>query len=276
MRLFLIPISTRRALIYSRPLRKDIPAELSILDRITSKAAATWAQWETAEKGWKYHLITWGNKVQQRIPFEEWGLKSIPSLNSARRIDKEHGNKKIEVLFPGNAIRTEHIRDILRTIATERQEFHRKKMMWSFGVAPFTAPLGLIPVIPNIPFFYLAYRGWSHWRALNGSRHLEFLVKEDLINPISLPELEQLYAECAARAIEHTSGDKSPAEIFEEMDPSDDRVLLKMSDARKLATILDAPELSLEAERAIFQVNEQLIAQRERAKTEDSDQKKKS
>lgn len=146
MRLFLIPISTRRALIYARPLQKDRSKELSLLDRATSKAAATWASWEDAEKGWKKRLVTWGNGMQQRIPFEEWGLKSIPSLNAQRRIDEQYGNTKIDVLFPGNAVQQPKIPTILHTIATERQEFHRKKMLWSFGIAPLTAPFGLIPV----------------------------------------------------------------------------------------------------------------------------------
>jgi len=150
MRLFLIPISTRRALIYARPLRKGIAKELSLLDRATSKVAETWASWEEAEKGWKKHLVTWGNRVQQRIPFEEWGLKSIPSLVSQQRINGDHGKTKIDVLFPGNAVRLERIPTILRAIATERQEFHRKKMWWSFGFAPITAPLGLIPVYVSL------------------------------------------------------------------------------------------------------------------------------
>ncbi|KAJ5752863.1 hypothetical protein N7520_009780 [Penicillium odoratum] len=265
MRLFLIPISTRRALIYSRPLRKDIPKELSILDRVTSKAAQTWAQWEEADGGWKKRLVTWGNSVQQRIPFEEWGLKSIPSLKSQKRIDEAHGTKKIDVLYPGNSIRLEKIPSLLRTIATERQEFHRKKMRWSLGIAPLTAPLGLIPVVPNIPFFYLAYRGWSHWRALNGSQHLEFLVEKSLLNPISLAELERLYAKRAAYALD-TPIDTPAAEMVEDIEQSDERILLKMSDAKKLATILDAPELALEAERAIVQVSAQLQARAAEAK----------
>jgi hypothetical protein len=146
MRLFVIPISTRRALIYARPLRRDHAKELSIVDRITSKAAETWAKWEEADKGWKKHLVSWGNRVQQRIPYEEWGLKSIPSLNAQRRLNELHGSKKIDVLFPGNAIKTEKLNSILRKIATERQELHRRKMWWSFGASPFTAPIGLIPV----------------------------------------------------------------------------------------------------------------------------------
>lgn len=63
--------------------------------------------------------------------------------------------------------------------------------------------------------------------------------------------------------------------MVEDMEQSDDRVLLKMSDAKKLATILEAPELALEAERAIVQVSEQLEAQKKREKdSQSSDEKK--
>ena len=182
MRLFLVPISTRRALIYSQPLSKNLAQKLSITDRITNKAAETWAKWEEADKGWKKHLVSWGNAVQQRIPFEEWGLKSIPSLNAQRRLSQSDADKKVDVLFPGNAIRREKLRPVLHAIAVGRQNLHRNKMWWSFIIAPLTAPIALLPVyvfcrmttfltwtnqinrIPNIPFFYLVYRGWSHWR----------------------------------------------------------------------------------------------------------------
>lgn len=146
MRLFLIPISTRRALLYSRPLNKDLPKELSITDRITNKAAETWAKWEEIDKGWKKRLVTWGNSVQQRIPFEEWGLKSIPSLKAQRRINESDADRKVNVFFPGNAIRKEKLYSILQTLAKERQDLHRKRMWWSFIVAPVTAPIALIPV----------------------------------------------------------------------------------------------------------------------------------
>lgn len=65
--------------------------------------------------------------------------------------------------------------------------------------------------------------------------------------------------------------------MVEDFEQSEDRLLLKMSDAKKLATILDAPELALEAERAIVQVSEQLSAQKEREKeTKSSEEKKNS
>ncbi|PYH98572.1 hypothetical protein BO71DRAFT_395167 [Aspergillus ellipticus CBS 707.79] len=274
MRLLVIPISTRQVLIYARPLGRDLSKERSLTDKVTQKAAETWAKWEEADKGWKKHLVSWGNRVQQRIPYQEWGLKSIPSLNSQRRLDPSYGTKQVDVLFPGNAIRSERLRTMLRAIATERQDLHRKRMMWSFLAAPLTAPIGLIPIVPNIPFFYLVYRGWSHWRALNGSKHLEFLVEKDLLNLMSHPGLEKLYAKRVSYALEHTQLDKPFAEMVENVEKSDDKLLLRMKDAKKLASILEAPDLALEAERAIVQVEEKLKAEDQKNKDDENSSKK--
>lgn len=163
MRLFLVPISTKRALVYSRPLSKDVARELSLVDRITSKTAETWAKWEETDKGWKKRLVSWGNQVQQRIPYEEWGLKSIPSLRTQRRLNKSHpagnagndggdgngsGNEdqKVDVLYPANAIHASRVYPVLHQLATERQAWHRNKMWWSCVLAPITAPIGLVPL----------------------------------------------------------------------------------------------------------------------------------
>lgn len=145
MRLFLVPISTKRALIYSRPLSAELSKKSSITDRITNKAAETWAKWEEVDKGWRKHLVSWGNRVQQQISFEEWGLKSIPALHAQRQLSKTD-KPKVDVLFPGNAIRIEKLHLLLRKIATERQDLHRKRMWWSFIIAPITAPIALIPM----------------------------------------------------------------------------------------------------------------------------------
>ncbi|KAL4900338.1 hypothetical protein BDW74DRAFT_162113 [Aspergillus multicolor] len=258
MRLFVVPISTRRALIYARILRKDVSKERSILDRVTDKAAETWAKWEEVDNGWKKWVVSWGNRVQQRIPYEEWGLKSIPSLTFQKRIDESHGTKKVEVLFPANAIKEEKLIPMLHKLSKERQELHRRRMWWSLIASPFTAPVALIPIIPNIPFFYLVYRGWSHWRALNGSKHLQYLVENDLLKPISYPGLTALYAKRVSRTIEEADREDPVEEMVENVEKSEDKILLRMEDAKKLAKILDAPGLALEAERAITQVSEQL------------------
>lgn len=101
-------------------------------------------------------------------------------------------------------------------------------------------------------------------------------MEKNLLNPVSHPELEQLYAKRASHVLDDTPVDKPSSELVEDIEQSDDRVLLKMSDAKKLASILDAPELALEAERAIVQVTEQLEAQKRKEKEAQSEEKKKS
>ncbi|KAL1999295.1 hypothetical protein VTN02DRAFT_4726 [Thermoascus thermophilus] len=258
MRLFLIPISTRRALIYSQPLSKQLSKNLSIHDRITIKAAETWAKWEESQSGWKKFLVKFGNRVQESIPFEEWGLKSVPPLNARRATEEAHQEKRVEVLFPGNAIKPDTILGELRKIATERQDLHRRRMWWSFIIAPLTAPIALIPLIPNIPFFYLAYRGWSHWRALNGSRHLEFLLNKGLLNPISVPELERFYSPRLVASDGETKVGGASSGSVHHTEKKDEKRLLGEPDGKELGKILNAPELAVEVERAVAQVRERL------------------
>ncbi|KAJ9243929.1 hypothetical protein DTO169E5_2271 [Paecilomyces variotii] len=260
MRLFLLPVSTRRALIYGQPLTKQVANKLSYTDRVTLKVAETWSKWEEAEKGWKKSLVTWGNTVQQRIPYEEWGLKSIPPLNERRRIEETTQGKKIDLLFPGNAIKPEKVIAAVRKLATERQDLHRKRMWWSLIIAPFTAPIALIPVVPNIPFFYLAYRGWSHWRALSGSKHLQFLVENNLLNPIPSPEIERVYEGAVATFGAKTDLEKTTSSTasVEEIEEKDEKILLNLCDGKELAKILNAPELVVEVERAVTQISKKL------------------
>lgn len=100
------------------------------------------------------------------------------------------------------------------------------------------------------------------------------MVEKNLLNPISVPELEHLYDERASHVLDGNPTDTTSARMDGQ---SEDRVLLTMPDAKQLASILQAPELALEAERAIVQVGEQLQAQQEKAKeAKEADEKKSS
>ncbi|EEP79582.1 conserved hypothetical protein [Uncinocarpus reesii 1704] len=260
MRLFLIPITTRRTLLYCKRASAGVPAQLSYLDRITNKASTTWAQWEEADRGWKKSLTTYGHRVLQRIPYEEWGLKSVPPLSARREAQELQSHTPVELLYPGNVIHRHNVLGTLKTLATERQDLHRRRMWWSLGVAPLTAPIALIPVIPNIPFFYLVYRGWSHWRglqaaALSGSKHLNFLLDNHLVNPVSLPDLEDLYSrhQSILPKLPQNEAIKADEKNFQD-DPHEERILLDVSDGKALGKMLHAPELHAEVERAVTQV----------------------
>lgn len=135
MRLFLLPISTRRSLIYCERVSSSHPAaKRSILDRITTKASETWVAWEKDEKAplaWKKKVTHYGNHALARIPYEEWGLKTIPALTPRRRKAIEDGSETYHITFPGLYLPQQNITAVLKQLARERQALHRRKMIWS-------------------------------------------------------------------------------------------------------------------------------------------------
>lgn len=147
MKLYLLPISTRRTLLYAQRMGVTSPAlERGYMDKGAAWAAKTWANWEKKESGWQRKVVDYGNYAFRRIPYEEWGLKSVPPLSSRRQNEELTGHEKVELSFPSVAIPIHKAEGILRTLATERQALHRKKMMWCFIGMPISAPFALIPV----------------------------------------------------------------------------------------------------------------------------------
>ena len=149
MRLFLLPISTRRSLVYCERLHDQVGRRRSLLDRATTKANETWAAWEKDEAAvlnWKKRLTVYANVAFRRIPYEEWGLKTIPALTAARRKAAEDRSDSVHVVFPGRYLREASVPDVLRKLASERQALHRRRMLWSIAAMPLTAPFLVIPM----------------------------------------------------------------------------------------------------------------------------------
>lgn len=105
-----------------------------------------WAGWEKKESGWQRKVVDYGNQALKRIPFEEWGLKSIPPLSARRQKEEIAGKESVEVSFPSSVIPDGKIRDVLRTLSTERYGLHRKRLIWSVVGMPIVAPFALVPV----------------------------------------------------------------------------------------------------------------------------------
>jgi hypothetical protein len=91
-------------------------------------------------------VVDYGNQALKRIPYEEWGLKSIPPLSARRKEEEITGSELVEVAFPKSVIPEERVHDVLRALGTERQGLHRKRMLWSFVGMPISAPFALVPM----------------------------------------------------------------------------------------------------------------------------------
>ncbi len=146
MRLFLLPISTRRTLIYCQRINVAISEQQTIVDKATGRAAKLWASWEKKDSGWQKKVVDLGNNALKRIPYEEWGLKSIPPLSARRKVDEISGKEEVSIYFPQSLISKESVTEVLGILGTEREALHKSRLIYSIVGMPLTAPIALIPV----------------------------------------------------------------------------------------------------------------------------------
>ncbi|KAL8708866.1 MAG: hypothetical protein Q9220_006322 [cf. Caloplaca sp. 1 TL-2023] len=272
MRLFLLPISSRQSLIYCQRLNKQLTSKTTYVDKVTTRASDTWLKWEKAEKGWQKKVTAYGNKLFERIPHEEWGLKSIPPLNRRRQDDELKDKKEVEVTFPSSMLNEDAVKTALKDFGGDtRQGFHSKWMWWSIIGMPISAPVALLPVIPNLPFFYLVFRAWSHWRARSGSQHVEFLLNNHLIKLMPSPLLDSAYRiselDVALERLESelkSISDESKSGSSEvKIEDRTERMLATRSSGRLIAELVEVPELEEQVQRAAKQVAKALRAKKE-------------
>ena len=148
MRLFLLPISTRRTLIYCERVQEAVTkgAKPPISERVLNKAAHTWAEWEKAKKGWQKQITVYGNQLFKRIPYEEWGLKSIPPATKQRLQEVDQGKVQVQCLYPGAFLNDGRVPEVLKAIATERQGLHNRRLWTAIALMPVSAPFTLVPM----------------------------------------------------------------------------------------------------------------------------------
>lgn len=146
-------------------------AEL-LIDFVSNKMNTAWLGLEKAPDGsFKNKIYGVGLWLLSRVKPSETFLKSI---------SKEVGG--IEVTYPAS-LNARLVRRRLRHIAMSGTIIHKKYLYGSASLLPATTVFMVLP-LPNIPFFWLLYRTYSHWRALQGSQMLLQLVSDGSINRV--------------------------------------------------------------------------------------------
>ena len=127
--------------------------------------------------------------------------------------------------------------------------------------------------VPNIPFFYLCFRAYSHFRALYGGRLLEHLVRKGLVTTTDSQQMDELYAAGllhpnreGSRGAPRPSEDviQTVAGIVEAQTNGgkEDVMMLQRWNGKLIAEDFHLPEMEIEIERAVEQV-EQAIKQKD-------------
>ncbi|KAH9480793.1 hypothetical protein JR316_0007393 [Psilocybe cubensis] len=167
-----------------------LPNSAQISSLAAIKAASVWSEFGKAEGGWKLKAYETGQALIDKTDFEELALRSFnPSdINCQDTV-------KIPLIYPPSVFppSASAVLAELQAHIASRIELHKKGLyLWSAAIPP-TLPLKLIPIIPNFPFFYSAWRAWSHYQAKTSAEYLQSLLKHNAIVPEASSELDEIY-----------------------------------------------------------------------------------
>jgi len=171
--------------------------EGGIVKWVSTKAADTWAGFGKANGGWKLKTYQAGERLVDRMDFEELALKGIdPSLGPS--VTRPHSSEKgatttIPLVYPPSISSSTSTLEELHALLAYRTPRHRRGFIGWMLFAPITAPFMIIPVIPNLPFFFCVWRSWSHYRAYRASQYLQSLLDSGVIVPEASPALDLVY-----------------------------------------------------------------------------------
>ncbi|KAH8114328.1 mitochondrial K+-H+ exchange-related-domain-containing protein [Phellopilus nigrolimitatus] len=234
---------------FQTPAPVETNGKPSLLKKVTGKAAELWAGFGKAPEGsWKQRTFKYGERIVDRIDFEELALKSMdPSLGpkifrlgkSAVQI-KEKDNAPLPIplvhpVFYGS--KTSPLLN-LQALLKKRTPDHRRGFYFWMFISPLTAPFMLIPVIPNLPFFFCVWRSWHHYKAFKASSYLEALLKRGLIEPESNIGLDRIYEKYRPASDSSTTlplGSRSNVE---------GRILLSKEAVPKIVSFFELPPIA--------------------------------
>ncbi|KAJ7784349.1 mitochondrial K+-H+ exchange-related-domain-containing protein [Mycena metata] len=187
----------------------------------TLKVDGTWAGWGKAETGsWRLRVFEFGERFLDRLDFEEGALKRVnvktapptkvpDDLEGAEREEAEAAWEKLEIplLYPPSVSSAPTALAELRALLERRIPLHNKGFYTWLLIAPLTAPFMIIPVVPNLPFFFCAWRAWSHYQALRGARHVDALLQNGKIVPVPEPTFDAVYTDAKVEEIDAPTPD---------------------------------------------------------------------
>lgn len=154
---------------YSESSLRSIPAQSSVLRRknaaIDTESHISYDEYEKLKVN-----------GQSRTP----PASITTSKDSLALSPAAHIIEPISVYYPSSILSSDQSFAAMRALSLHGRQIHLRNLIGCILFLPLTMPVALLPVIPNVPGFYLIYRAWCNFRAWEGAKHLDYLT-EDVI-----------------------------------------------------------------------------------------------
>ncbi|EXB64648.1 hypothetical protein L484_017981 [Morus notabilis] len=191
---------------FSNPKPFVSNAEL-LIDFVANKMNKGWMGLEKAPRGtFKNKIHGLGLRLLARVKPSEMFFKSIPKDVTA-----------VEVTYPAS-LNPRLVRRRLQHIALRGTVIHRRYFYGSVSLLPLTTAFTVLP-LPNIPFFRVLFRTYSHWRALQGSEQLLQLVSDGSQNSNSVEgdDIKSTFSEHDLKRLLSSAWVLQPSKELEEL-----------------------------------------------------------
>ena len=176
-KILLVPLSAEKQYLYydHGPNAIDKVQYLVRLDQwVNSKSHVLWGKMEKSKMSMNVKIVAYVKRLLNTIGWEEESFKSIPVERHLKETECVNiYTPERRFLEPG-VLKT-HIQGLCDTHKTR----YRKHMLYCMVGIPMTLPIALIPVVPNIPCFYLMYRLYCNGKAYYGCKRLQNIISDD-------------------------------------------------------------------------------------------------
>lgn len=209
MYIYAIPLTTKKTFLYCRHTNEIFnegkePLESKVIGRFVK----LWNQFKASPMKINKSISGYLESKLAEIPFLENALLSIPSQKNMRRYRTDTHeyitDAKAQTLssdqldhfnfyYPDGITTPMKVLDDLKPGIKGEYELHKKSLVRDILLMPLTIPFILIPLVPNVPGFYLLYRIYCHMKVMASVKHFILLMKGGHLDMIKVQGVEELY-----------------------------------------------------------------------------------
>lgn len=231
MYFYALPLTTRKTFIHCKYNDSIFPnGKKTLENKIIDKATSMWKSFASSDSSVNKKVVVWINKILSNIPWFETCLMSIPSQKFiTRRLkqdneelgkegekvnaeveehskseylthdeiqEKQIHSRDLEMFsyyYPNKLTNIEVMLDTFRPEFKSQYDLHKKGIVKDLLMMPLTIPFALIPLLPNIPGFYLLYRIYCHIKVIASLKYLIVLLKDGHLNYEAVDPLTEIY-----------------------------------------------------------------------------------
>ena len=301
---YALPITTRKTFIHCKYNNDIFPNGKETLEnKLINKFTTIWKNFSTSDASINKKVVKIINQVLSKIPWLETCLLSIPSqkfITRKLREDKEREEKsefksesksesqttsfvthdtiisknlksedleQFDYYYPKGLTNSKIMLETFRPEFKQQYEIHRKGIYKDLLLMPLTIPFALVPLLPNIPGFYLLYRIYCHIKVIASLKFLIGLLKDLHFKFHEVDNLTEIYLstndiKIQSNVLEHLAlinennfnSLDNPNDIEGKFLEMDEKLLISKDVAEKLCEVFDDKECT---EKLMFAIEQE-------------------